>query len=276
MVDTPDGPRPIEGLRVGDIVRAIDTATRMFVDAPVVRVTSSRRECVALLVGDVWLRCTPDHPLFDPDSNGFRPAGLWIEGRARRVLRVVDGVTMEVDVEHAKIDGGMEDVFDLTVGGAHPTFVAAGVVVHNKTVPDPWEYMESMEGPTVGLSPAIPVERFEIRPCLQPAEDIRSRVKFEAWSIAGEGIDTAAGTPRVALAASSVGESEARLGDSDVGGAIWLVVDFDELTCTEGIVLEFRYTTPELGGQVEVGWEAQIQVDPDFDGGSTLEIAPLP
>jgi hypothetical protein len=120
------------------------------------------------------------------------------------------------------------------------------------------------------------VKRFEIRPCLDPSAEVESRVRFDAWGTPDDGVDTGAGTARFALVTLSGVEGDALVGDGDVFDSIWVAAQFDESACADGMVLELRYTTPQLGGQIEVEWEAEIQVESDFDGVATLEIVPLP
>lgn len=78
---------------------------------------------------------TTDHPIFDPDARGFFPAGDWLLG-ARSGLLVSDesGVRRESILKVERFTR-VDEVFDLTVEHAWHTFVAEGVVVHNKSPP---------------------------------------------------------------------------------------------------------------------------------------------
>jgi len=134
LVQTPGGLRRIETLEVGDAVYCVDVARGERVETTLTAVRSAVRECVSLQLGDTVLVCTSDHPLYDPDAAVWAPAGDWALGHRTRLLRV-DGarVVTGVLVEAATF-AGVHTVYDLTV--AHPahTFIAEGVVVHNKSI----------------------------------------------------------------------------------------------------------------------------------------------
>ncbi len=137
-VETPDGPRPIEQLAVGDAVWAVDPQTGERFRTAVVAIARARREVGALSVGGRRLRLTSDHPLYCPERAVFAPAGQWLLG-ARTTLAVVEPEGLAVrSVDEAAVFDGLADVFDITV--AHPlhTLIAEGVVAHNKTYPSEW------------------------------------------------------------------------------------------------------------------------------------------
>jgi Hint domain len=134
VVDTPDGPRAIETLAVGDRVWAVDTRTGERVSTRIVGIRTATRECLALELPDGGsLVCTPDHPVYDPDSEHYVPAVRWLERQATRILRVDDrGVRIE-RVVSVRTGVGVRRVFDLTVESELHDFVASGVLVHNKS-----------------------------------------------------------------------------------------------------------------------------------------------
>lgn len=121
--------RPIEKVRVGDMVLADDTRTGLLVPAEVVRTFVHSPEMTKeTLVIDGTLRTTPNHPFF---ANG-----RWVRADALRVGDVLvslapDGGTRKTQVSSIeKAPGGMT-TYNLEVAGVHDYF-AGGVLVHNK------------------------------------------------------------------------------------------------------------------------------------------------
>ncbi|MEM6992208.1 MAG: Hint domain-containing protein [Myxococcota bacterium] len=134
LVRCPSGARPIEALRVGDSIYALDTANRTLVETRITVVRSAHRECVALHVdGDHALVCTPDHPLYDPETDEYAPASEWVEGRRSRLLRLDAEGARVAAIVTTRTHAGVFEVFDLTVESQHHNFIAADVLVHNKS-----------------------------------------------------------------------------------------------------------------------------------------------
>ncbi|MEM6992734.1 MAG: Hint domain-containing protein [Myxococcota bacterium] len=130
----PSGLLRIESLRAGDLVYAVDVSTGMLVETSITAIRSSKRECIALgLSGGRRLRCTPDHPLFDPEARVYAPASEWVEGRRARLLSVMpDDTPKALDLSETIVDAGVFEVFDLSVASEHHNYVADAVLVHNK------------------------------------------------------------------------------------------------------------------------------------------------
>jgi hypothetical protein len=105
-IATPAGARPIESLRPGDLVLARDPATGREQPTAVLAIRSLPADHL-VQVGD--LRATREHPIWDGDR--------WV---AAGTL-----ATRELS--------GSFEVYDLSVGPPH-TFLAAGVLVHNKSI----------------------------------------------------------------------------------------------------------------------------------------------
>jgi hypothetical protein len=122
LVATPDGPRPIEAISVGDRVLSRDEEGASIV-ARVTR-TKERRanELVVIAFSDGVLRATPNHPLRTPD--GWVAAGELAPGQP---LVTEEGQRVPISLEIVAAD---EPVYDLTVEPSHSYF-AAGVWVHN-------------------------------------------------------------------------------------------------------------------------------------------------
>ncbi len=126
-VKTPRGEVSVEDLVVGDEVVVIDPVTRESHTGRITVVRSAKRECGRL----DGLRLTSSHPLYDPEKHEWAPAGDWLLG-LRTTLQTLDGPKRVLKVERFV---GVDDVFDLTVDHPLHTFVADGVVVHNKSPP---------------------------------------------------------------------------------------------------------------------------------------------
>jgi hypothetical protein len=227
---------------------------------------------MAFVVGAHRLVCTPDHPVFNPRAEAFLPAADWQRTGRGAVLTITDEGIVSVSVAEVHPDAGVHDVFDLTVEGQDATFVASTVVVHNKSyAPDKVE-VASTEGPVADISSAEPVRRFRIFPCLEPAAG--GELRFDAW-LENENVNAASWVARVGLVVPTDG-GVAHLGDSDLEGDLWLVADFDEMSCDEGLLLEVRYLTPQYDGELGVAWEVSTRVDPAYDGTAKTTIEQLP
>lgn len=132
-VATADGPQPIETIRPGDVVWAVDPASddRRSLQRVVSTSVTPSRKVIALGVesdagGRDVLRVTPDHPFWsDSDFTWVEAGDLQIGSR----LRSFDGsVLLVVSVEGA----GVEAVYSLEVEGVHTYYVGdVGGLVHN-------------------------------------------------------------------------------------------------------------------------------------------------
>lgn len=130
LVDTPSGARRIEDLEVDDVVIAVDPTTGRREAARVQAIRSSVREVFSFHGGALLV--TGDHPLFDPMSGTFHPAMDWLTGRRSTLMAASSSwAGVQMVTEHAP--AGLHEVFDLTVDHRWHTFVAGGIVVHNKS-----------------------------------------------------------------------------------------------------------------------------------------------
>lgn len=134
-IRTPRSLRLVEALTIGDEVVAVNPHTGEHEVTTIVDVRSSEREHGSLVFEGSTLNVTSDHPLFDPETREFHPAGDWLLGLRTRLLSFDGEVTTPIDVKATRVFAGLEAVFDLTVASALHTFVAEGVVVHNKPQP---------------------------------------------------------------------------------------------------------------------------------------------
>jgi hypothetical protein len=133
-IRTPDGERFVEDLAVGDLVMVVNPSTGEAVASPLLAVISAHREVGAITFGHDALEVTSDHPVFDPDTGSFHDAGDWLLGQRRRLLRSEGSRVEAVAVTATQAFVRLTTVFDLTVEHEWHTFVANGVVVHNKSI----------------------------------------------------------------------------------------------------------------------------------------------
>ena len=163
LVRTVRGEVPAGEVAVGEVVWSVDVATGQRVAATVVQVRRATRECLALRWAGGSLVCTPDHPLYSPETGSYRPASDWITGTARTLLIAVEDGVRVVAVEGSETFAGMHEVIDLSLDLEPHNFVAAGVVVHNKS-PATEISEDEQAGPTVELGPGESAS-FEIHVC---------------------------------------------------------------------------------------------------------------
>ena len=129
---TPDGPRPIEAIAVGDAVLSWSAERGGPVVAKVVR-TKQRpaHEILRLELADgTLLRLTRNHPLFVPGRDSWIPAGDLRAGDRVAVLAVDRLIPVEVTSVIATATDEDVDVYDLTIEPTHAYF-AGGVWAHN-------------------------------------------------------------------------------------------------------------------------------------------------
>ena len=136
LIATPNGAKLVERLQVGDIVLSPDPFTNQMHKGSVISILTSVREClvVSLENGSI-LRVTPEHPLWDPLGLRFKPAGEFVASNILSYSNVQSrGISLARIVSIAD-QGVMSRVYDLTIDSKPHTFIANGVLVHNKLPP---------------------------------------------------------------------------------------------------------------------------------------------
>lgn len=144
-IATPDGPTPIDQLRVGDHVYGYDlqagavvissvTATMLHPDAQVGELT---------LASGAVLLSTPEHPIYSESQGDFAPAERIADSSTLLALQSAgEGpLTRPLAVERVSTQGyrlsasrARETVYNISVAGVQNYF-AEGVLVHNKPPP---------------------------------------------------------------------------------------------------------------------------------------------
>lgn len=258
-VRTPRGEVAIASLAVGDRVDSVDVAAGRVVVGEIAAVRRATRECLALRWRGGELVCTPDHPLYAPESGAWRPASAWVTGGLRRLLvRLGEGVEV-VEVDERAPFAGVHEVVDLTLADEPHNFVAAGVVVHNKSlvVPEPPPLV--VDGPALTLTADEAARRLRVRVC----DDGRDVEYLWAGLSAMSADEPAAGAgARQWLSMYAEGEAEQAVVDGAVPGSLELEVDpwpsGPGQSCADGFVVGFERQAAPADGAVAVTWEITL------------------
>lgn len=153
-VRTPSGERPVESIAVGDRLLTRTDATNLIeVVVRDVRQATSTRGLQFGLKNGRTLSLTPEHPVAIP--GGWRNAGE---------LEIGDDVLTETGTTSIAAISRIREkrrVFDLSVSPEH-TFLAAGVLVHNKTMERP-PTLERLVGSWVAIGDNGQLARLQIR-----------------------------------------------------------------------------------------------------------------
>ncbi len=139
-----------------------------FVPTKVTSRRVARRECMRIRFPGGELVCTPDHPIYSPESGGYEPAARWVEGVRRKVLVAIGERPSVQDIVEATAFVGVREVVDISVDAPTRDFVAGGILVHNKSF-DP-EILESAHGPPFRLEASEPLRELQIRACFAGRE----------------------------------------------------------------------------------------------------------
>ena len=163
LVRTPSGLRRLGDLELGDEVLSLAVESGELVTTRIVGMRRAQRECVRLVHPGGELVCTPDHPIYSPESGEYEPASRWVDGARRSVLLVAEGPA-PADVVETQAFAGVHEVVDITVDAPMHNFVAGGLLVHNKTY-DVMVYAQA-DGPDFALGPDELLQEFQLRACV--------------------------------------------------------------------------------------------------------------
>ena len=133
LILTPDGYQRIDHLTVGDAVLSYDHATGEFVESPVATLFSKEVAGYLLvtLANGKEIRVTESHPFYDPHTDTYRAINSFHPGDMLAQASP-DGLS---DVRIVSIEPVNEPVavYNLHVANENHNYLAAGVLVHNKT-----------------------------------------------------------------------------------------------------------------------------------------------
>ena len=143
QVQTPDGPVAISQLTVDQIVTAYDEVTQEYTTATVAQVLRhgeagvdqhdfNAAPLLELQHEQGKLIVTANHPIYDTVTATFKPAGDFEVGNTLLTQTQpvsITGVTELEEAEHLEAD---KIVYNLTLTDGPHTYIADGIVVHNK------------------------------------------------------------------------------------------------------------------------------------------------
>ncbi len=126
----------IEDLRIGDLIYSVNEESGARELSAIVAIKKSTREVGSVALMGHTLCMTSDHPVYDPETKTYAPAGDWFIGKRTQLALIADGGLLSNHaVEERQLFVKMSDVYDLSVASSFHNFVAEGILVHNK-LPD--------------------------------------------------------------------------------------------------------------------------------------------
>ena len=133
LIATPYGATLIECLQIGDIVISPDPLTNTTHFGRVTAIRTAFGQCLTFsLEGGSELLVTQEHPLWDPVAQKFKPAGKFTRSSTVTVSDGQLGAMRQLSIVAISSQHVMKRVYDLTISSPTHTFIANGVVVHNK------------------------------------------------------------------------------------------------------------------------------------------------
>ena len=146
LIATPYGATLIECLQIGDIVISPDPLTNTTHFGRVTAIRTAFSQCLTFsLEGGSELLVTQEHPLWDPVAQKFKPAGKFTRSSTVTVSDGQLGAMRQLSIVAISSQHVMKRVYDLTISSPTHTFIANGVVVHNKTPPFKYIILSSYE-----------------------------------------------------------------------------------------------------------------------------------
>lgn len=247
-------------LEVGERVLSIEVATGRIVESTIVAVRRAARECLALRWGAGELVCTPDHPLYDPDRGAYRPAADWLTGGATRLLVCAGEVAEAIVVAATEVFAGVHEVVDLSLADGPHNFIAAGVVVHNKSLVIPYDppvqVAERIDGPAFELNGDGARREFRLRACLDDDDHLGydATIEVEVTATTTAKFEQGGGPSLSLLVDSAPGEPEI----GELPTTLYFADDAPGDSCGAGIQLAFLQFEGPQDAVVSVTWEAQV------------------
>ena len=146
LIATPYGATLIECLQIGDIVISPDPLTNTTHFGRVTAIRTAFSQCLTFsLEGGGELVVTQEHPLWDPVAQKFKPAGKFTRSSTVTVSDGQLGAMRQLSIVAISSQHVMKRVYDLTISSPAHTFIANGVVVHNKQPPFKYIILSSYE-----------------------------------------------------------------------------------------------------------------------------------
>ncbi len=259
-VRTPDGPRRLGDLRIGDPVWSIDVATGQRLATQVVARRSAWRECVRLVHRTGALVCTPDHPIYAPETGAYEPASRWVEGIRTTLLLANDEFTEATPVLAVEAYAGVFEVVDITVAAAPHNFVAGDLVVHNKSIET--SARGSVEGPAFALTVDEPIRRFEIRSCIAGMEPSAGDYASSMYISVTATSDPAPTAGELRYAVYFEAEGEVPVVDRPASTMVTVSLDTLAGTCAAPKAIVFERLDDLPDGAIGLTWYLDGQTEP--------------
>jgi hypothetical protein len=253
LVSTPRGEVAAGSLVIGDRVWSVDVASGGLVEGLVVAVRRATRECVTLHWDAGSLTCTTDHPLFDPERGEYRPAGDWVTNAARQLLRWTEAGPVAVVVARIESFVGLHEVVDLSLASEPHNFVAAGIVVHNKTLVGP-STTKTVEGPDVALTVLERHGEFRVKVC----EDGQDTAGFFRLYVDARGVPIPEGGKGLWLSAYVDTELLETVDGPAPGSLEVIEADLPPGSCGEGFIVGFQRLDERSDGSIEIDWRLEV------------------
>ncbi len=138
-IATPQGPRRIEALKIGDQVWSYDPQVgRVPRAVQHIHRALVRTVCRVEAGGKTIRGVTPTHPMYDAAEATYTPLRDFTETSA--LLLVEEQRVQRTSIDSLHVEEAPEpvfDVFSLSVEGPEHNYIADGVLVHNKSLPPP-------------------------------------------------------------------------------------------------------------------------------------------
>jgi hypothetical protein len=279
LVRTPSGPRRLGDLVLGDEVLAFEIESGELVATPIVGMRIAQRECMKIVHAGGELVCTPDHPIYCPESGEYEPASRWVDGVRTSVLLVGEGAGAgAAEIAETEAFVGVHEVVDITVDAPMHNFVAGGVLVHNKSYDT--SLYASIEGPLFKLDPDDLNDVFEIRACVEGRDPSASASSLQIDVLNGEDPKSHMGDMQFAIRLEQDGQEPLELVDQEVGGHPYMHLDSLRGACLSPLSIAFDRTDDLPDGAIVFSWELWGTSEPpsgtDFEDQLILEITEVP
>lgn len=189
LVATPLGPRPIDSLRLGDVVWSFCLVERRLVARAVIAIHRAFvREVRHVDIGPHEIRgVTPSHPIYAPSAAGYRPARELVRGAAVALLEESGDVTVArvESVEATETPAPTIEVWNIGVEGPHHNYFADGVLVHNKSTAEAACEAKDVRVELVTVAPYS--GRYDVRVTFAELPPERNRAEAAKNFFVGEG-----------------------------------------------------------------------------------------
>lgn len=274
LVRTPSGTRRLGELRLGDEVLSLALESGEWVPARIVGLRTARRECLRIHCASAELVCTPDHPIYSPESGEYEPASRWADGVRRSVLCAAEAAAAEA-VVRVEAFVGVREVVDLTVDSPQHNFVAGGLLVHNKSYYTMLH--DDQEGPAFALQPDDSSREFTIRACIDGKDPSAESSYMNVMISTTEDPPSTMGDMWFAVYFANAGEDMTRFADYASGAEPYLLwVDVLSGACLSPLSIAFERLDDLPDGAIGFTWTVSAASEPppgtDLEDAMVLEI----